>query len=175
MTLKSVSGETMKFNPLRYSHTQVVLGEVPDEVSLAFVMTGCPHRCSKCHSMELWEEKGKELDLSHLIAELDNSEGITCVVFMGGEWYPWQLYLALGYCQHKGFKTALYTGKELEEFKWEITASLLDVLDYLKVGPYKEELGGLQCKTTNQRMYKVEQDGNLTDITYKFWREEGSV
>lgn len=27
-------------------------------------------------------------------------------------------------------------------------------LDYVKLGPYDEKCGGLNCTTTNQRMYK---------------------
>ena len=36
--------------------------------------------------------------------------------------------------------------------------------DYIKVGPYVEELGGLKSEKTNQRLYRVI-GGNLEDIT----------
>ena len=50
--------------------------------------------------------------------------------------------------------------------------------DIIKLGPYIEELGPLNNKTTNQRMYKVAynhyDDGTsgyeLEDITHKFWK-----
>ena len=49
-------------------------------------------------------------------------------------------------------------------------------LDYLKIGHYDEELGGLDKETTNQRLYKViceDKDGNsLHDITPMFWRKK---
>ena len=43
--------------------------------------------------------------------------------------------------------------------------------DYIKLGPYIEEFGPLNSKTTNQRFYKVS-DGELVDITSKFWKHE---
>ena len=54
----------------------------------------------------------------------------------------------------------------------------LSNFNYVKLGPYIEELGPLNSKTTNQRFYKVEsvgyEDGTtgyeLNDITYKFWK-----
>jgi anaerobic ribonucleoside-triphosphate reductase activating protein len=53
-------------------------------------------------------------------------------------------------------KTAWYSGKvELpEDFD-------LKSLDYLKLGPYVEALGGLKSPTTNQVFYKVTSDGEL--------------
>ena len=49
-----------------------------------------------------------------------------------------------------------------------------ECLDYVKFGPYEESSGGLDKRTTNQVLYKVETDdfGELTleDETYKFWK-----
>ena len=42
--------------------------------------------------------------------------------------------------------------------------------DFIKLGPYKEEFGPLNSKTTNQRMYRVH-NSELEDITNKFWKE----
>ena len=49
----------------------------------------------------------------------------------------------------------------------------MNVLDYIKVGPYKEELGGLDSPNTNQRFYKITTSDsssliNIKDITLKF-------
>ena len=48
------------------------------------------------------------------------------------------------------------------------------MLDYIKIGPYIKDKGGLDSKGTNQRMYEVISDKNgrriLNDITYKFQR-----
>ena len=45
--------------------------------------------------------------------------------------------------------------------------------DYIKMGPYIEELGPLTSRTTNQRLYEIKhkpQDNELIDITHKFWK-----
>lgn len=63
-------------------------------------------------------------------------------------------------------KVAWYSGRQ--ELSKDIN---LEFFDYIKVGPYIEELGPLNSKTTNQRFYKVE-SGNLIDITYKFQKHE---
>ena len=43
--------------------------------------------------------------------------------------------------------------------------------DYIKIGPYIESAGGLKSATTNQRLYRVGEDGSLNDITIKFQRQ----
>ena len=53
--------------------------------------------------------------------------------------------------------------------------------DYIKVGPFIEELGGLDKPTTNQRLYckgkhlhKMDaRDEGLYDITDRFWNVNG--
>jgi anaerobic ribonucleoside-triphosphate reductase activating protein len=70
---------------------------------------------------------------------------------MGGEWEEEDLILRLLIAKDRGLKTGLYSG--LNEISSE---RLLDCLDYLKIGPYKKELGGLQNKeTTNQVLYNL--------------------
>ena len=65
-------------------------------------------------------------------------------------------------------KTCLYSGSDaLNEL-----SELLAELDYIKIGRYQKEFGGLNSKTTNQRMYEIK-DGKISDdITYKFWRKK---
>ena len=41
--------------------------------------------------------------------------------------------------------------------------------DYIKIGSYIKELGGLDNLNTNQRFYHIE-NGQLVDWTYKFWK-----
>ncbi|PID88190.1 MAG: anaerobic ribonucleoside-triphosphate reductase activating protein [Bacteroidia bacterium] len=41
--------------------------------------------------------------------------------------------------------------------------------NFIKVGGYKEHLGGLDSKTTNQRLYKVE-ESRMDDITHLMQR-----
>lgn len=148
-----------------YQGYAVSFQEVPDEISLVILIGDCPHRCPGCHSPELWEASGKNLveDLDKLIDEYQDA--ITCVCFMGeGQDFD-DLCWCLERAKERGYKTCLYTG---------YTAHLGAIeagVDYLKVGPYIEALGGLDSPTTNQRFYKVEPNGNLIDLTYKFKKE----
>ena len=68
---------------------------------------------------------------------------------------------------------AWYSGRQ------ELSKNIyLGWFDYIKLGPYIEELGPLNSKTTNQRFYEVSKEidnkGNptykLVDITNKFWK-----
>lgn len=62
-------------------------------------------------------------------------------------------------------KVAWYSGRQ--ELSKDID---LENFDFVKLGPYIEELGPLNSKTTNQRFYKVE-EGKLIDITNLFWKD----
>lgn len=48
-------------------------------------------------------------------------------------------------------KTALYTGLEFDD----VSVDIRNNLDYLKFGPWIKELGGLQSKTTNQKLLNL--------------------
>ena len=41
---------------LKFTIEQIVWQEVPGEVSLAFLFSGCPLRCKGCHSADAWKE-----------------------------------------------------------------------------------------------------------------------
>ena len=143
--------------------------EIPDEISLSFAISNCPNNCEGCHSPWLREDCGEDVYwlLPQLLRKYENK--ISCVLFMGGD-DPAQLFqleTALHYCRGKGFKTALYSGFNA----WPADNDLLQQLDYIKIGSYKQELGALKSPTTNQRLYKKE-NGEWKDITYKFWTSD---
>ena len=152
---------------LKYLNYAVTFQEVPDEVSLVINITNCPYHCKGCHSPELWEDVGSDLysDLADLI---DSHEEITCVCFMGeGNNDSEDLKRCINECKIRGLKTCLYTGRANA---WDTFINL--GLDYCKMGPYIEELGGLDSPTTNQRFYKRTNfaDGKgyeIKDITSK--------
>jgi anaerobic ribonucleoside-triphosphate reductase activating protein len=134
---------------LRYRHEEIVWLEVPGEVSLAYHVTGCPLRCKGCHSADTWKiGSGHILTTEHFSNRLQRYKHlITCVLFMGGEWLPDKLLTYLQLAQDAGLKTCLYTGFEKEQ----LPAELLPYLDYLKVGPWIPERGGLDNPNTNQQ------------------------
>ena len=141
-----------------YSY-DIVCQEIPDEISLAVNISCCPNRCQGCHSPWLWSDEGELMTedfLSSLIGRY--SSAITCFCFMGGDADPMEVErLSLWIkSRWKHIKTAWYSGKaELPE------GFDLKALDYLKLGPYIEALGGLKSPTTNQVFYKVTADGEL--------------
>jgi anaerobic ribonucleoside-triphosphate reductase activating protein len=117
-------------------------------------------KCKGCHSTHLQCSTGVQLTSDILETYLKKyGNFISCVLFYGGDWKEEKLLNALKLVKSKGLKTALYTGA------MEISENLKPFLDYLKVGSYKEELGGLREKTTNQRFYYLPEN---KDMTYKF-------
>ena len=157
-------------NKLKYLGYSIVFQEVPDEVTLAINISGCPHKCEGCHSKYLWEYDGHYVS-DDLVELIEKYKGlITCVCFMGGDQNKQELLdLLIKVHQHK-LKTALYTG---EDILGNLGLRILGNLDYCKFGHYNDNLGGLDKPTTNQRMYKWNwQTSKWEDITYKFWKED---
>lgn len=157
---------------LKYLNTQVTFAEVPDEITLCINITGCKNGCKNCHSSYLAEDIGNPLNKTVLSKLLEDNKGISCVSFMGGDRDTIHIVALASWVKtHTNLKVAWYSGRQ--EIS-DIVARQLRWFDYIKLGPYIEEFGSLNSKTTNQRMYKViEQNGNygLVDITNKFWKE----
>lgn len=146
----------------------ITFAEIPDEICLSFNISNCQNNCVGCHSAELRKNIGDELTEELLSKEIDKNDGITCVLFLGEGNDQESLLKLAKKTKEKGLKVALYSGREYKE----IERILYDNFDYIKVGPYIPECGPLNKRTTNQRLFKIEQDNkNLVDITYKFWRE----
>ena len=150
---------------LKYVDTKVTFAEVPNEISLCINISNCPCHCKGCHSSYLAEDIGNELNGNSIKELINNNKGITCICFMGGDSNPLEVdtlahFIKINY----PIKTAWYSGRqELNEDIW------LGNFDYIKLGPYIEELGPLNSKTTNQRFYKIEKN-KLVDITNLFWK-----
>lgn len=162
--------------PLLYSHYDVTFQEVPGEISLVFDITGCPHHCPDCHSKFLWEYSGKPLrwNVQKYIRKYGST--ITCVCFMGGDQDITQILNYVWLIHYKyGLKTCLYTGLTEDAFKNLVDRNgirnSIKLLDYIKIGPYIKEFGGLDSKTTNQRFYAKQQDGSYKDKTILFQKE----
>jgi anaerobic ribonucleoside-triphosphate reductase activating protein len=149
-----------------YVDTKVVFAEVPGEVTLAINISNCPCNCKGCHSPYLGTNTGEPLFPEVLDELIDNNKGITCVAIMGGDSNHAEVNALAFYIKviYDNIKVAWYSGRQ------ELSDSIkLKNFDYIKLGPYKEEYGPLNSKTTNQRFYRVK-EGNLVDITEKFWK-----
>lgn len=155
---------------VKYVDTKVVFQEYPDEITLALNISNCPYHCPNCHSSYLAKDIGTELTDEEVSNLIDNNEGITCIGFMGGNAAD-ILHLARYIKETTDLKVGWYTGSE--ELPSNILLNLHN-FDYIKVGPYKEELGPLTSKTTNQRFYKVI-DNQLVDFTYLFNGNKNSI
>ena len=156
-------------NPLKYLGYSVVFQEVPDEVSLAINISGCPHKCEGCHSQYLWEYRGEYL-LDNINKLLNIYDGlITCVCFMGGDQNPFDLINCFKRVKNKGLKICLYSG--LESLSDLISKNISQHCDYIKTGRYNQKLGGLNSPNTNQRFY-VRKNERFEDITERFYKKE---
>lgn len=155
---------------LKYVDTKVVFAEIPNEITLAINISGCPCNCKGCHSSYLAEDIGQRLDFDSLNKVINANTGVTCISFMGGDVNSSNVNILAEFIRAKypELKVAWYSGRQ--ELSEDIE---LMNFDYIKLGPYIEEFGPLNSKTTNQRMYKiVKQNGSyeLVDITNKFWK-----
>lgn len=152
---------------LKYVDAKVVFAEVPNEVTLAINISNCPCQCKGCHSSYLAQDIGTELTFSELRRLIKHNSGISCIAFMGGDSEPKRIdALASFVTNHYQLKVAWYSGRQ--ELSKEID---LQNFDFIKLGPYIEELGPLNSKNTNQRFYKVN-GKELIDITSKFYKHE---
>ena len=176
--------------PLLFTSEMITFQEVKDEISLSFLIAGCPLRCKGCHSADSWSETSRKpikqtLDYPYLKERIEKYNSmISCVLFLGGEWHYETLKALLIQVkqEYSELKTCLYTGLDLIELYemekqygidsphyYEISGneiklivkndqtnhSILGYLDYIKVGRWIEELGGLDSEKTNQRFYRI--------------------
>ena len=158
---------------MKYLDTQVTFREFPDEISLCINITNCPFKCPGCHSPELREDIGTELDTKELDKLIKSNRGITLVGFMGGKIKEVNELASFIKDKYPDLKVGVYSGGySLIEFNF-------NVLDYIKIGPYMEEYGPLDNPNTNQKMFKLFISKNpynvtgykdIEDITYKFWK-----
>lgn len=151
---------------LKYVDTKVVFQEVPDEVTLAINISNCPCQCKGCHSPYLAQDIGTELTFNEIRKLIKKNSGISCIALMGGDAEPNKINALASFIinHYSSIKVAWYSGRQ--ELSEDIE---LSNFDFIKLGPYKGEFGPLNSRTTNQRFYKVS-DGELIDITSKFWK-----
>ena len=154
---------------LKYVNTGIVFQEIPDEMTLAINISNCPCRCPGCHSHYLWEDIGLPLDADAIDAFVQKyGDDITCIAFMGGDADPKAVNQLAQYIHeaHPEFKVAWYSGRI------RISGAIKKTdFDYIKIGPFIKHLGPLKSPTTNQRLYRLTDDGTFEDITSRFWKK----
>lgn len=159
---------------LSYLYYQTYTSEIPNELSLGISILGCPIHCPDCHSRHVWDiydrGQGEALTKEELDRIIFKQQGVSCILFYGGEWdldYLTALLCHLKFDLRHDYKLALYSGRNFDFFAQK---PILSYLDYIKVGPYKKELGGLRYPSTNQILYKLDNGEIDEDITHLFWR-----
>ena len=154
---------------LKYYNFQLALQEIPDEITLAINITGCPNHCDGCHSPWLQEDTGTPLNEETLDTILKNHDGFTCICFMGGDADHEAINRLAKYVKDKySIKVAWYSGKD--RFSKEID---LKNFDYYKYGHYDKFYGPLNYESTNQRLLKIINNGeSFIDITSLFWENK---
>jgi anaerobic ribonucleoside-triphosphate reductase activating protein len=148
---------------MNYSDMQIVLQEVPSEISICFTITGCKLNCKGCHSPHLWKKgSGEKLIRDKYLQILQTYKGFaSCVLFMGGEWQKKELVQNLKEAKKMGYKTCLYTGLD------EVDNEIFSELTWLKTGCWNQELGGLEKVTTNQKFIEVKTNKLLNHLFIK--------
>ena len=159
---------------MKYTDTQIVFRELPDETTLAINISGCPLRCEGCHSPYLRDNIGISITKEVLEELIEKNKGITAVCFMGGDAQPLGITACAKWLKYKypELKIGWYSGRE--QLAIDID---LSYFNYIKLGPYNRLLGGLDSPTTNQRLYEVQMTREIdknnnpiygfVDITHK--------
>lgn len=163
---------------LKFHSYDIYLSEIPDEISLGISVLGCDIHCKDCHSSYLWDinsiDTGTKLNWYFLDELIHYHHNISCILFFGGEWDMYHLsnlLFNIKFWYKNNLSTALYTGRDLNYINNLNKAyNFYDYLDYLKVGPYIKELGGLQNPNTNQKLYKLSKQITFIDKTSEFWK-----
>ncbi len=148
---------------LKFTDTKVVFSEIPDEITLAVNISGCPCACEGCHSSYLAGDIGEPLaedSINELIAKNDM---ISCISFMGGDREPVEVSRLAKFMKsnYPNIKVGWYSGRDELSMEVDITN-----FDYIKIGSYQSALGALDSPTTNQRLYQIA-DGQMEDITHR--------
>ena len=153
---------------LKYVNSDIVFQEIPDEVTLAINISNCPCHCPGCHSHYLWEDIGLPLDTNAIDDFVEEyGKDLTCIAFTGGDCDPRGIDQLAQYVheEYPQFKVAWYSGKT-------VISPLItkNDFDYIKNGHFIRHLGPLKKPTTNQRLYRQNDQGEFEDITSRFWK-----
>jgi len=124
---------------MNYTTEQITFQEVPNEISLSFLIAGCPLKCKGCHSADSWRATSEASEaIKSKIHPINNNvqnqltteylenrikqyqDMISCVLFLGGEWKIKQLIELL--------QTVKNTNPSLKTISYSIAAIMAGTL-----------------------------------------------
>lgn len=131
-----------------------------DGIAFEIYVSGCNKRCKGCHNPEMQDfEYGKEYSIDKLLMKIDDYRGwFDIISWLGGDLLDQpeaEEYARKVRSMHQVTPMYLFTGEDLENIpEW-----CFEVFDWIKYGPYVEEL---KCKgfpsSTNQGIVKIEEE-----------------
>ena len=134
-------------------------------VRSVFWTQGCNLACKGCWNKQYWSSRGgSEIEVSQILNELDQLEGIEGITLLGGE--PLQqsaasLELIRG-CKEMGLSVFLYTGYDPSEFD-ETMQACFDLSDIAVTGRYVQELRDTTLRWRGSRNQQVHFISDLYD------------
>lgn len=159
---------------MRVLYLKEVFTEVPDEITLALSISNCKIKCKGCNQPELWEDVGNELNEDVLEDLINIHKGITCVCIMGSGNKEYDLINKLmKVVKNHNLKTALYLGEDILPNQID-----LSLLDFIKIGRWDDDFGGLDNPYTNQMFFKIEHENGLNKLfnwNYKFYESKSKI
>ncbi len=149
---------------LKFTEAKIVFREIPDQITLAINISGCPCNCEGCHSSYLAEDLGEELNEAVLDRLLNRYDSASCVSFMGGDGEPAEVSRLARYIKmvSPSTLTAWYSGRDTLSSEVELSN-----FNYIKIGSYQPSKGALDDPHTNQRLYKIENNNEMVDLTHR--------
>lgn len=150
-------------------YTEICLSpyEVPEHNSICIYISGCCNHCKNCHYPMLQKTNfGDELlgNFKKIVQLYENQA--TCICFLGEgkntAYEHEEFYQMIRIAKKYNLKTCLYCGRDIEVEEW------MKIFDFVKLGSYQEDCGGLNDKTTNQKFLEKTKNEYI-NITYKFW------
>ncbi len=152
---------------LLYASVGISELEIPTKQSLVIYISNCQHKCKNCHTPYLHDSFGDSLkdNFQTIFNIYYNYFDVVCFMGEGKESIKEKDEM-IKYCKfiHDNKKqVALYCGRDCYIESW------MKCFDYVKIGSYQEEKGPIVKKTSNQKLFKKE-NNKYKDITYMFWK-----
>ena len=122
---------------MKYVDTKIVFQELPNEITLAINISGCPCACIGCHSSYLSQDIGESLTKEALQQLIRKNKGITAILFMGGDANPAYINKLAEYLYHNypNLKIGWYSGR-YQVVKREKDINLFDITSYFTNNQY---------------------------------------